>query len=161
VRRVTAFAGVAFPERQVNGQTVRFEAEEDQAQILLDFGEAVLGVLTTGWTMRRYRSPAIELFGDLGTVHLLGEDWAPEGYQVGRQGEEAWETVPEPQPPWLWPDGLRHFVECIHRGRRPSAMAAHALHVLEVILLAKAAARDGRAREVASAFDPEALLDRE
>ena len=60
--------------------------------------------------MARWRTPAIELYGNRGTLHLLGEDWQTEGYEIGRAGEETWETVAEPEPGWLWPDGLRHLV---------------------------------------------------
>ena len=38
-RRVTAMVGVAIPERVVNGRRIQVEAD-DNAQVLLDFGDA-------------------------------------------------------------------------------------------------------------------------
>src|SRR5262245_59807747 len=82
-RRVTAMVGVAIPEREVNGRRIRVEAD-DNAHVLLDFGDARFAVVTTGFTMQRYRSPAIEAYGTEGTIQLLGEDWAPEGWELWR-----------------------------------------------------------------------------
>src|SRR5436190_3876742 len=48
-KRVTALAGVAIPEREINGRMIRVEAE-DNAQVLLDFGENCFGAITTGFT---------------------------------------------------------------------------------------------------------------
>ena len=74
--RVTAMAGVAIPERVVEGETMRVQAE-DNAHVLIDFGDARFASVTTGFTMQRYRSPAIELYGSEGVLQLLGDDWAP------------------------------------------------------------------------------------
>jgi predicted dehydrogenase len=150
-RRVTALAGVAIPEREVAGQTVQVEAE-DNAHVLMDFGEGRYAVVTTGFTMQRYRSPAIEVYGSTGTVQLLGDDWAPEGYEVWRNATGAWELHPESDPAWPWTAGLRHLVDCIESGRAPINTPAHAFHALEIMLAAQAAGRDGRAREIASEF---------
>jgi predicted dehydrogenase len=82
-RRVTAMTGVAIPERIIDGERVRVRAE-DNAHVLIDFGDARFAVVTTGFTMQRYRSPCIELYGTHGEMQMLGDDWAPEGlYFVG------------------------------------------------------------------------------
>ena len=92
-RRVTAMVGVAIPEREVNGRVVRVEAD-DNAQVLLDFGEGRFASVTTGFTMQRYRSPAIELYGSEGTIQLLGDDWAPEGWELWRNAEAPGASSP-------------------------------------------------------------------
>ena len=69
-RRVTAMVGVAIPEREVNGRAIRVEAD-DNAQVLLDFGEGRFASVTTGFTMQRYRSP-----GDR-ALRQRGDDPAP------------------------------------------------------------------------------------
>ncbi len=53
-------AGTAIPERVVDDELIKVETE-DNMQILLDFGAATFGVVTTGFTMQAYRTPAIEL----------------------------------------------------------------------------------------------------
>jgi predicted dehydrogenase len=153
-RRVTGMAGVAIRERLVNGRMTRVEAD-DNAQVVLDFGEGRFASVTTGFTMQRYRSPAIELYGSEGTIQLLGDDWAPEGWEIWRNEEASWRLVPESDPHWQWTEGLRHLVDCVESGRPTVTRPEHAYHALEIMLAAQAAGRDGVARAIESGFpDP-------
>jgi predicted dehydrogenase len=156
-RRVTAMVGVAIPEREVNGRRLRVEAD-DNAHVLLDFGGSRFAVVTTGFTMQRYRSPAIELYGSEGTIQLLGDDWAPEGWELWRNEDAAWRIFPESDPHWQWTEGLRHLVDCVEAGRPTVTRPEHAYHALEIMLAAQAAGRDGAAREIESGF-PEPVYD--
>jgi predicted dehydrogenase len=151
-RRVTAFAGVAIPERLINGRTVHVEAE-DNAQVLLDFGDACFAVVTSGFTMQQYRSPALEVYGTTGTVQMLGDDWDPDGYELWQNSVGCWQLFKETDPDWLWSDGLQHFVECIRDRSRPLVTPQHALHVLEIMLKAQHAARSGKTLEIESTFE--------
>ncbi len=156
-RRVTALVGVAVPERSVNGRTIEVAAD-DNAHVLLDFGEARFAAVTTGFTMQKYRSPAIELYGNEGTIQLLGDDWAPEGWELWRNDEASWRLFPESDPHWQWTEGLRHLVDCVEAGRATITRPEHAYHALEVILAAQAAGRDGVARQIESDF-PDPVYD--
>jgi predicted dehydrogenase len=155
-RRVTAMTGVAIPERVVDGELMQVQAE-DNAHVLIDFGDARFAVVSTGFTMQRYRSPAIELYGTHGVLQLLGDDWAPEGYELWRNDTGAWQLYPEIDPAWPWTDGLRHLIDCIETGAEPVTRPEHAFHALEIMLAAQAAGRDGVAREIASDFPAPAL----
>jgi predicted dehydrogenase len=104
--------------------------------------------------MQRYRSPAIELYGSDGTVQLLGDDWAPQGYELWRNDVGAWQTYYETDPFWPWTDGLRHAIECIERKTPPVCTPEHAFHVLEIVTRARQAAQDGVARVIESRFTP-------
>jgi predicted dehydrogenase len=152
-QRVTAMTGVAIPQRLVNGEIIHVEAE-DNAQILLDFGESRFAVVTSGFTMQKYRSPAFELYGTEGTLQMLGDDWAPEGYELWLNKVGAWQYFYETDPHWSWTDGLRHLVECIQKGTRPLVTPDHACHVLEIMLAAQASGRDGQAKEIRTNFEP-------
>jgi predicted dehydrogenase len=152
-RRVQALAGAALSEREIGGRKVRVEAE-DTAQVLIDFGEGVLGLVMTGFAVRRPRSPAIELYGSTGTIQMLGDDGAPRGYELWQNDVGSWMIFDEADPAWPWTDGLRHLVECIRGGRRPVITPEHAYHVLEILVRAKESAKDGRARPLESAFEP-------
>jgi predicted dehydrogenase len=156
-RRVTALVGVAVPERSVNGRAVSVEAD-DNAQVLLDFGDSRFAAVTTGFTMQKYRSPAIELYGSDGTIQLLGDDWAPEGWELWRNGEGSWRLFPETDPQWQWTEGLRHLVDCVETGRSPVTRPEHAYHALEIVLAAQAAGADGAARTIESDF-PDPVYD--
>jgi predicted dehydrogenase len=150
-RRVTAMTGIAIPERVVQGERIRVQAD-DNAHVLIDFGDARYAVVTTGFTMQKYRSPCIELYGTHGVLQMLGDDWAPEGYELWRNDKAAWELYPEADPAWPWTDGLRHLVECLENGVEPVTRPEHAYHALEIMLAAQAAGADGVAREIRSDF---------
>ena len=153
VRRVAAMTGVAVTERNIGGKATRVETD-DNSQVLLDFGNSCFAVITTAFTIQQYRGPGLELFGTEGTLYLLGDDWDPDGYELWQNSAGCWQTYKETQPDWPWTDGLRHLVECIREKLRPLVRPEHAYHVLEVMLEAQAAGRDGRAREIRSTFDP-------
>jgi predicted dehydrogenase len=156
-RRVTAMVGVAIPDRTVDGRKIAVEAD-DNAHVLLDFGAARFAVVTTGFTMQRYRSPAIELYGEKGTIQLLGDDWAPEGWELWRNDAGAWRLYPETDPHWRWTAGLEHLVDCVETGRPTITRPEHAYHALEVMLAAQGAGRDGVARTIQSDF-PDPVFD--
>jgi len=152
-RRVTAMTGVAIPEREIRGRPVRVEAE-DNAQVLIDFGDATFAVVTTGFTIQQYRNPALEVYGTTGTVQMLGDDWNPQGYELWQNAAGCWQVHGETDPEWPWTDGLRHLVDCIQNGTRPQITPEHALHVLEIILKAQEAGRCGHTLNLESTFTP-------
>ena len=153
VRRVTALVGTAISERLVNGNQIAVEAD-DNAHILLDFGNAVFAVVTTGFTIQKYRSPAIEIYGGDGTIQMLGDDWNPNGYELWRNAEGSWRTFIEKAPSWPWTEGIRHLVECVHDHRKPINTPEHAYHVLEIMLKAAEAGRTGQVQPIKSTFEP-------
>ena len=75
---------------------------------------------------------------------MMGDDWAPEGYELWRNGHGAWEIHEETDPHWEWTAGLRHLVDCIRGGTEPIHKPEHAYHALEIMLAAEAAGRDGQ-----------------
>jgi len=158
VRRVAALTGVAVPERIVKGKPTLVQAD-DNLQVLLDFGDSCFAAVTTGFTIQQYRGPAVELFGTEGTLNLLGDDWDPDGYELWQNSAGCWQLFKETQPDWPWTDGLRHLVECIHSRTQPLVTPEHACHVLEVMLLAQSAGRDGRTHNVQSTFSPPTFED--
>jgi predicted dehydrogenase len=153
VKRVMAMTGVAIPERLVEGQMMQVEVE-DNAHVLLDFGKSVFAVVTTGFTIQRYRCPAIELYGSIGTMQMMGDDWDPEGYELWQNEVGAWQIFEETDPAWPWTDGLRHLVECIQQQTPPLNTPEHAYHVLEIMLKAQESGRDGQAKLIESTFSP-------
>lgn len=151
VRRVCAMVGTAIPRRMAEGVEIAVQSD-DNAQVLLDFGDSRFACITTGFTMQKYRSPAIELYGTDGVLQLLGDDWAPQGFELWTREREVWELHEESEPMWPWTAGLRHLVECVAAGTRPVNQPEHALHSLEVMLAAQASAREGRFVSIESDF---------
>jgi predicted dehydrogenase len=151
VRRVCAMVGTAVPTRMSEGSMIDVQAE-DNAQVLLDFGDSRFANITTGFTMQKYRGPAIELYGTDGVLQMLGDDWAPDGYEKWDTERELWEVHPEQDPGWPWTSGLRHLVDCIRNSRSTVTRPEHALHCLEVMLAAKRSSEEGRFVDVHSDF---------
>ena len=150
-KRVMAMTGVAIPEREINGRKIRVEAE-DNAQVLLDFGDSAFAVVTSGFTIQQYRNPALEVYGTTGTIQMLGDDWDPEGYELFQNSAGCWQVFKETAPDWLWTDGLNHLVDCILNQKKPLVTPEHALHVMEIMLKAQQAGREGRALPMESTF---------
>ena len=150
-RRVSGMVGTAIPERMAEGGVIPVEAD-DNAHVTIDFGGSCFGVVTTGFTIQKYRNPAIEVYGLEGTLQMLGDDWAPDGYEVWENRTGAWTVHPETNPTWRWTDGLAHLVEAVETSREPLIRPEHGRHALEVMLAAQEAGRTGRAVEIASTF---------
>ena len=92
---------------------------EDNAHVLIDFGDGRLAVVTTGFTMQKYRSPAIELYGTDGRrCSCSATTGRPRATSCGATAHGAWEVHAETDPAWPWTDGLRHLVDCIADGPR-------------------------------------------
>ncbi|MYA85394.1 MAG: Gfo/Idh/MocA family oxidoreductase [Acidimicrobiaceae bacterium] len=153
VKRVTALAGTAIPQREVDGEVIEV-SDFDNYQVLLDFGDARSAVVTTGFTMHEYRSPAIELYGTTGVAQMLGDDWAPQGYEIVRADTAGWTTYAEVDPAWPWTAGLRHLVDCVIDSERLLIRPEHAYHCLEVMVKARLAAVSGETQAVSSTVDP-------
>lgn len=152
-RRVAAMTGTAIKERLVEGELMKVETD-DNFQIMLDFGNVLFAVITTGFTIQKFRGPAIELYGTEGTLQMMGNDWAPQGFELWQNEVGAWQIFGELDPNWRWTDGLRHLVECIRKEEQPIITPEHAYHVLEIMLKASQAGKDGRTREIESTFTP-------
>jgi predicted dehydrogenase len=152
-KAVTAMTGTAVPERIVDGDWIDVQVE-DNVHLVLDFGGGLLATVTTGFTMPKYRSPALELYGSKGTLQMLGDDWAPQGFELWDNAVGAWQVFDDAAPGWPWTQGIRHLVECIRGGREPLMTPAHAFHVLEIMIKALESGRDGRAKQVRSTFEP-------
>ncbi len=151
--RVQAMVGVAIPTRIINGQSIEVQADAT-AQVIIQFACGVLAVVTTGFTMQQYRSPALELYGAGGVMHMLGDDWAPQGYELWQDVFGAWQVYKETDPNWPWTDGLRYLVECILTRTTPLITPEHAYHVLEIAVKAKRAGKTGEAQRIESVFTP-------
>lgn len=158
VKRVSAMTGTAIPRRVVDDEWIDVDLE-DNYQITLDFGDSLLANVTTGFSMQMYRSPAIEVYGGEGTIQMMGDDWAPEGYELWQNSAGAWQIFDETNRGWPWTDGFRHLVDCIQEGTEPVMTPEHAYHVLEVMVKAIESGRDGSVKDVESVFEAPVFED--
>ena len=85
---------------------------------------------------------------------MIGEDWAPRGYELWQNTLGAWQIFEGADENWPWTDGLRHLVECIQTSTPPLIRPEHAYHVLEIMIKAQESGEDGQARAIESTFPP-------
>jgi predicted dehydrogenase len=157
ITEVTAAAGKALSHRSADG--VEYPARHpDTWQLLLRHERGTLASVLASHATRRYRRPALELYGTIGTANLLGDDWDPHGLEVWREPQGAWELYEPDDPTWLWTDGLREAVIALHEGRRPLADPDLDVHLLEVIEAAERSAAERVTVPVASRVEPLAVL---
>jgi predicted dehydrogenase len=126
---------------------------EDNQQLLLDFGGSCFAVVTTGFTIQKYRTPGIEIYGTEGTIQMIGEDWDPQGFELWENRKGCWE-VHEMRGHWPWTDGVRDAIQAIHEGRPPVNAPEHAYHVLEIMTKSFESGRTGQALPIVSTFEP-------
>ncbi len=152
-KRVMAMSGSAIAERVIDGNVIPVEAD-DNSHTLIDFGNTLYAVATTGFTIQKYRTPGIEVYGSKGTIQLMGDDFRPRGYELWLNEVGSWQVFAETHPEWTWTDGLRHIVECIQTGQTPLVTPEQAYHVLEIMLRAQESGADGQQKVISSTFTP-------
>jgi predicted dehydrogenase len=151
-RGVVALSGIAVPERVVEGERVRVEAD-DNTMLLMDHGDAVFCAVQTGFVYRAHRADrTVELIGMKGCVNLLGHDWGPKGLEVWTEASGEWETRCEDQGAYGWQTGGSYLSECLATGKPSLMTGEHAFHVLEIMLAAHVSAASGRRVAVESRF---------
>lgn len=152
-KRVTGLIGTAIKERVVDGEMMQVQTD-DNVQLCVEFANNCYAVITTGFTIQKYRTPGIEIYGSSGTIQMLGEDWDPNGYELWQNDVGAWKVYPESDPNWPWTDGINHLVHCIRSGERPLVRPEHAYHVIEIIEKGRTAGKTGMAQTIESSFTP-------
>jgi predicted dehydrogenase len=161
-RRVTAFSGIAVPMREFKGRSIHV-ATDDNTAAVLDFGQNTF-VLLQAQTVSPAHGPSLELGAEQGSVVFSGG-----GFRIfartneigtwGRGEQVIAEGTPIPPAPGdennyglhILAD-IMHLVDCIVEDRAPTASAAHARHVIEIIEGIYESARTGHAIELTTTF---------
>jgi len=163
VRRVAAMGSVALPVRTIRGgpktgSTIEVTTE-DHVLIHLEFATGALGQLLASFATADTLAPWLELHLERGVVSFGGKSWDLDppvrllDATAGSDGAD-WRRATEipADDVGAVEAGARHFVRCLTGVETPVLTADHARHVLEIILAAYAAIRDGRAQELATTF---------
>jgi len=133
VKNIIAKSSVSKLFRKVNRKKIKVMTD-DNFQILLEFKNKCLAVVTTGFTMQQYSSPAIELYGSDGTIQMLGDDWEPKAYEVWNNKRSSWELFKTPYANWPWASGFTHLIDCIINKKKPMINLDHVYHVNEIMI---------------------------
>lgn len=149
--RVTAFSGLALPQREFRGQTVPCDMD-DSTFLVIDFGGSlfavaygtVFGSVTTGFHPN--------LFGTAGSVvgaELNGQSQQLEGdHEPHVRGEHG--KMPESH---VFED-LMQLVDWVRDGTPSIANAEHARHVIDIIESGYRSAATGAAQDLRTTFEP-------
>jgi predicted dehydrogenase len=162
-KRITAMSGISVPERLVRsgpakGKIIQVE-EDDNTQILLDFGDATFGIIDATFCVHATKGPRAEFYGSLGVLNINGSGVeAPvELYLVDREHDVKGWIAPELDTPrgvrWTIARGVEHLAECILEDKAPLISGEHARHALEIMTKAREAARLGQTLDINTTFD--------
>jgi predicted dehydrogenase len=172
-RRVAAMSGLIDPVRRARGgpfDGLRIDVtEDDNALLLLDFGAAAFATIDATFNVQASRTPALELFGTAGTLIVNRPGGGADGsgpielFRVdAAPGLSGWIS---PRSPDALPAENRaarysravlvdHLADCLEHGTAPVTGLDRGRHVLEIMLAAQTAAREGRTIELTTSFEP-------
>lgn len=162
-RRVSAFSGIAMPDRFWNGGKIDVTMDDNTA-LLLDFGNGAFASVQGNFCSRKVKTPQIELYGEKGTLLLGG--WCDSANPLELYTEEpllgcaaGWykpqtplNRKPEPFTMWTVAD-LLHVADCAEKGLKPKISGDQAAHVIEIIEKAYLSARSGKAETLTTGFE--------
>ena len=173
-RRVAAMSGLVAPHRLARGgpfDGLQIDvAEDDNTLLLLDFGDSAFAVIDATFNVQASLSPELELFGTAGTLIVNRPGAARDGAGPGTIELFRLEAGPG-LAGWITPASLDalprenraarysravlidHLVDCVAGDARLVTGADRARHVLEIMLAAKTAAREGRTVELTTSFE--------
>jgi predicted dehydrogenase len=173
-KRVSAFGGIANPHPIVNGGPFHGKVIdatiEDTVLVLLDFGDSTFAVVDGCFTVAATKSPPMELFGVDGTLIVRRPDAS---VRPGQFWLELFSKTAGPElPGWISPQTVAvgfqpaddrgerlqrgalidHLVDCLHTGKKPAVAVDRARHVLEIMVGATTATREGRVIDLETTF---------
>ena len=165
-KRVQAVGGISIPERTILvdrylGEKIQVKAN-DHMLIHLEFGDNTFAQVLSSFATPRTKQPALELHCSKGSVSISSGDWysanGPADFLFIDEtplGIEGWQTA---APPLASPNtnliacGVAHMVGVLEGTEEPILTAAHACHVLEIMLSALESAKTGDAIDLKTTF---------
>ena len=96
--------------------------------------------------------PTISLVGTKGSMHLIGYDWKPFGVDLATLEDEKGKRFAVDPGTYVWEQGASVIAESMATGQEPLIAAEHALHVLEIMEVARKSQATGRRINLKSRF---------
>lgn len=166
--RIQAMGGILNEERTMLqparfGETLKVEVP-DLYSINVDFGDERYGHLLNSFAIPKSKSPMFEIYGSLGMASVNNEQWyygnGTTDFYIRDESEsgekEGWQEgveIPNPvRTPGILDSGLLHAMDVLENGDENVLSAAHATHVLEIMLACGTALETGESVEIASRF---------
>ena len=156
--KVTAFSGISIPEVIVKGgryKGKRIKVEmDDNTLLLLKFQDTDFACLdATFCAIATKDLPQYEVYGSQGTIYFGGSPLELYTKKEKELGFEGWaRPLPTSAKEWRVSDGIEHFIDCIIEDKEPLISAEHARHVIEIIVKAYQAAKEGKTQDLKTSF---------
>jgi len=159
VKRVTAMTGMVIPKRILpNGDRIMPDVD-DQAIMILDFGNSVFATIRASWAHTHYENYTV-IYGRHGAVYInadnrpliIKSDLKKAGKKVDFRGMgNCYEPGGFPK---FGPkdDIMGKFIAAIRSGKQPVYDAAQSLHIMEVMDKAYISSRTGKTQKIMTGF---------
>ena len=145
-KKVGCVAKVTTPKRTVrsgayDGLEINADKIPDQYIITLDFGDEKMALVDTGFSQKASKAPALEIFGDKGTISFTKPYMSnpiPEVYiDAPEKDLRGWiQPMPGAELPKKMISQcccLRDIIRAIENDTEPVLNAEHARHILEIM----------------------------
>jgi len=164
-KRVSAFSGIAVPERNWMNKKIKVEVD-DNTVMILDFGNSTFAMINgTSAARSTFREDySWRIHGSRGAIMGIEEkdeiivyfeekilNFQSGWFQPARPWLDEAEAY-KGGAPWIWADIL-HFVHCIRNDKKPIASGEHARHVIEIIEKTYDSARTGEVQNLKTSFE--------
>ena len=159
VKRITAMVGITIPKRMLpNGDKITPDVD-DQAMMILDFGNSVYATVKASWAHTHYENYTA-IFGRKGAVYITADnqqlviktDKKVNGKKVVfRNFDNCYAPTDFPR---FGPedDIMGKFIGYIRSGADPVYDAAQSLHIMEVMNKAYLSAKTGKTQKITTGF---------
>jgi predicted dehydrogenase len=156
-RRVAAFSGLSIPERELRDGTRIRPTEDDNTQMMVDFGNSVFASCDATFVVKGYQGPWLELFGTEGALSIWRDGlhmWLEVYHEQPEHDLNGWVAARRPRLDHiaLFSLGLEELVDSILSNREPRIGGERARHTLDIMLAAYESARLGRTIELDTSF---------
>lgn len=167
-KRISAYGGVMNKQRTLLqphwfGERIDVQAP-DLYSINIDFGNDTYANLFNSFAVPASRAPMFEVYGDMGAFSISSGQWYDGNgtTDIYRRDEsesgdgEGWqEAMPVPNPietSGILESGILHALDVMANGTENILSAAHATHVLEIMIAAGQSLETGESIEIQSTF---------
>ncbi len=169
-RRVTAFTRTSVPTREINGEPLSVDID-DNVTLMLDFRDGALGTVVANYITIADLAPTFSVYGTEGTIHINSPQspFLLFSRQASYLGQSGWlsptdfrghraqlVSMPSSYDAARTPrhSSMGHFVECLVEDRAPAPGASIARHVLEIMTRAAEVERTGMTQTLQTTFEP-------
>jgi predicted dehydrogenase len=159
-KSVVAMTSIVTSTRTVDDKgKIKVEAE-DNAMVLMEHANGVISHVMCGFNYfdpyghegKGQTRPTISIVGSMGSMHLVGYDWAPFGVDMATMAEPELKRYAEDTKDYVWQQGASVIAESLAQNMPTLIRPEHALHVLEIIEAARKSQTTGQRIKLISTF---------